>query len=267
MATHTLKTALTGRWKPEYAKHGISVAVRKHFDSVLNLVDTLDAKRAAIEADRNLSDIGRAQKMREVAIAEAPVLVKAQRGMETAQGLVRKQRLALTPTVKDKTDLAAAMLRQEVRSLLRSKEPGEALKIAMAPDADPIVAEAIFEAPTTLSNISQVHRDQLLSVIVERTAGPQLAALAEQDETIALLNAAIKGASEPLRQTADVAPIAFDKWLAETVPADPKDVAAEADALKAAAVSVDANGLPFNERKSLIDQLLETNRAEIGKAA
>ena len=61
-------------------------------------------------------------------------------------------------------------------------------------------------------------------------------------------------------------PDAFDQWLAEVAPVDPREAAAEAAKINRDALATSAAALPLAERTSLIDQLLATNVAEI-KAA
>ena len=101
---------------------------------------------------------------------------------------------------------------------------------------------------------------------VERTAGPALVALQEQDEALELLNAANSVAAETLRTAVDVDFDAFDKWLAEAAPVDPREAAGEAAKINRDALATSAAALPLAERTSLIDRLLATNVAEV-KAA
>jgi hypothetical protein len=79
-----------------------------------------------------------------------------------------------------------------------------------------------------------------------------------------LLNAANRvAAEETLRAAVDVHPDAFDKWLSEVAPGDPKEAAAEAAKINRDALAASVAALPLAERTSLIDQLLPTNVAEI----
>jgi hypothetical protein len=258
-----LSNALRRQWRPDLEKHGVAKVARKHFDSALDLADILSAKRAEIDADKTLSDIGRTQKLAAFAAAEAPRVAKAMNAVTAAKDAVRKQRLALTPAVKDPNNLANAMLRQEVRAMLRGKSDVDAFALAMAPGTDSLIIEAIFEAPTVLSNISPAHRDRLLTVVVERTAGPQLAALAEQDKAVELLETAVRASTDELCEAAGVQRPMFDKWIAETAPVDPKETETELAAFNAEALTAAASALPLKARMTLVDQLLATNTAEV----
>jgi hypothetical protein len=69
-----------------------------------------------------------------------------------------------------------------------------------------------------------------------------------------------------LRVAVDLHPGAFDKWLAEVAPVDPKEAAAEAAKISRDVLAQSATALPFGERMNLIDQLLAANVADV-KAA
>jgi hypothetical protein len=208
-----------------------------------------------------LSDHGRRQKLQDFAKAEAGHVAKAKRALAAAQEAQAQQRNALLPTVKDKANVASAMLRQEARALLRGKSQAEAAALLFDPNADSILIEAVIEAPLALSGISADMKDKL-----QRTAGPMLIALAEQDEALSLLNAALRMSSETLREAVDIHPTAYDEWLAKAAPVDPKETAAELAKVTRDTIAASANALPLAERTSLIDQLLATNVASIRAA-
>jgi len=98
---------------------GLGLAARKHFHDALDVHDVIAARRTELANDKRLSDVGRAEKLRETAAAEASRVTKAQRALATARDKVRDGRKALTPTVKDRGDIAAAMLRQLAQALVR----------------------------------------------------------------------------------------------------------------------------------------------------
>jgi hypothetical protein len=263
----SVSQALKQRWNSERLdKHPLAAMVRKHFHGVLDVRDKIEAKRSELAADKTLSDLGRRQKLTELAKGEAKHVAKAQRAFAVARDKMRDQRRALMPTVKDKANVAAASLRQEIRAAMKGLPRADIAALVNDPTTDSIVLEALFEGPTILTGLDPTTRDQLLEMAVERTAGPALVALQEQDEALELLNAANRVAAETLRTAVDVHPDAFDQWLAEVAPVDPKEAAAEAAKINRDALATSAAALPLAERTSLIDQLLATNVAEI-KAA
>jgi hypothetical protein len=262
----SLSQTLKSRWRPEFDKHGVAVEARKAFHNVLDAAESLAKARATFAADNTLSDIGRAKQLNALAAGEASRVTKAQRALSMGRDAVREQRMKLTPTVKDTKNLAAASLRKEIRESMRSKTAAEIFAIASDPNADPLIVEAMFEAPLILTGITSDQRDHLLHIVIERTAGPALVAINEQNEALDLLDAALRGSIETIREAAGVTPGQFPKWLDEHAPTKPQDIAAEAAAFKAGAIVHDALALPMASRMSLVDQLLATNTAEI-KAA
>lgn len=263
----SLSNALKGRWNSEkFDKHGVALAARKHFYNALDARDTIEAKRALIGGDTDLSDAGRKKALATVATAEADRVAKAQRALVIARDKLREQRIALTPTVRDKANLADAALRQEVRAKLRDMKPGEIAALVNDANTETIVLEALFEGPGFLTGTDQATRDQYLAIAIERTAGPAVEALADQSEAVDLLAAACTGAAETLCIAAGITPYQYEKWIGEVAPADAAEREAEAATFTAEAVTQSAAGLPLAARMTLVDQLLATNTAEITKA-
>ena len=264
--SHTLKS----RWLPAYDKYGLAVAARLHFHHGLDARDAVEAKRGELSRDNDLSEQGKAKELQKVAAAEAPRIAKAQRALTAARAEVRKQRVALTPTVKDKTDAAAAAIRNEIRATLRGMSHADLAALVTDPHTDSIVLEALYEGPTILTGIDQARRDELLELTIKTVAAPAVAALAEQSDAIDLLDAAVRTSMETLRQASGVSQYgdAFDQWMAEVAPVDAKERAAEAVQFSAEAIKTGATLLPLAERISLVGSLLASNTDELrGRAA
>jgi hypothetical protein len=264
----SIANELKSRWKAEFSTYGVVAPLHKHLTQVLDSNERLAAKRAELNANRDLSDEGRAKAMKAAAAKEAVHVAKANRALRVAQGKVQQQRVALTPTVSNKTDVAAAFLRQEIRASLRGMERASLAAIANDPKTDTTTLEAMFEGPTFLTGIDAGTRDQLLKVVLERTAAPALAVLDNQAEALTVVGAAVQATSGTLRQAAAIgnAPDAFDKWLAQVAPPTAEEIAADKNVYRNDSAGIDALSLPFAQRSSLIDQLLAANTAEV-KAA
>jgi len=254
---------LKSRWHGDrFDKHQLALVVRGHFHNALNVHEVVEAARVELSADKTLSEIGRRQKLATVAAKEAARFARAQRAHASAVESMGNKRKELAPTVKDKTNLADAALRQEIRTALKGMDRGAIARIVNDPTTDTIVLEAIFEGPTILTGIDAAMRDQLLKAAIERTAGPALIALQEQDEALGLLSAAVRLAGNTLSNAADVRPEGFGKWLDTVAPGDPKEAQAEAAKINREAIAANAAALPLAERMSLVDQLLASNVAE-----
>lgn len=221
MSNH--RNELESRWRPEYDQHPIGGYTKPSFVQALNLIDKLAAHRAEADKDVRLSDVGKRDKVRSGAAALAKDMVKIRGLVAEAKVAVEKQRADLAPKVKDKTDLARALLRQEVRTFLRGMKPGEAVAYACQQNIDPVVCEAIFEAPSLVPSVSEV-MDHILRTHLNKTAGSQLAAIAEQSQAIVLSEAAVRIAQRSLAETVGAqTPAAFEAWLSENAPGSPRE--------------------------------------------
>jgi hypothetical protein len=108
--------------------------------------DEIETNRSELAANKMLSDIGRGQKLQELAKSEAQHVAKARRALVAAQDRMRDQRKALAPTVRDKSDVAAASLRQEIRGAMKSMPRGEIASLVNDPKTDSIVLEAFVRS-------------------------------------------------------------------------------------------------------------------------
>jgi hypothetical protein len=257
----TLSDNLKSRWLPSYDAH--SGAIRRHFEQALKLIGSVDAKRTELAGNKSLSDIGKKEKLAEFAKGEAATLAKAARTLQTARENVNARRAALVPSVKDKTDVAGALLRREHRDVLRTTDSANMVKI-LGDSATPMsMLEAIFEAPELVPTIPPANKTRLVDQLLERIAGPAVASLREQDEALTLLDVSIKAGSMTLQEAAGVYEHEFPKWMKEAAPVDPKTVEAEKDAFAAESAAAGALALPLKARMTLVESLLATNSAEV----
>jgi hypothetical protein len=212
----TLRNELERRWKSSYESHSAASNAQRYFESALRILDETSAARAKIDADKNLSDLGKKQALRDAASKFGWLGMRTRDGAAEFKKAVQAQRDALAPKPKDKTDVAAAMVRVQMRTFLQSKTQAEIAALAMS---DENFAEAIFEAPAALSGLTSEARDHLLRSHLERTAGPALAAIDEQAEAVELIETAVGAASNALATAVGVSPDRLDEWLStQTAP-------------------------------------------------
>jgi hypothetical protein len=260
-----LSDTLKSKWHPNFDGH--SAVIRRHFDQSLNVVDSIGAKRIELDGNKSLSDIGKKEKLVEFAKSEAARIAKATRTLKTARENISARRAALVPGVRDKTDVAGALLRREQRDVLRKMNSGDLVKI-LGDDATPMsMLEAIFEAPHLVPTIPPDMKERLVNSLLERIAGPVVATLNEQNRALELLATSIKAGTNALQEASGVQPYEFQKWLAEAAPVDPKTIEAEKATFAAESVSAGALALPLKARMNLVESLLATNSAEVTKAA
>lgn len=251
----SLTEQLRSRYRPTFERHATAKALKVHLWTATALVDQIAAKRAEIDKDKNWSETGKAGKVSEFAQSLAPTLAKARGAVAGAKTAVARQREALTPKVKDRNDISAAMLRAEMRSFLRGMRPAEAMAYATSDLADETFFTAVFEAPLGLSNLNEVGRDRILQAYLDRNASKQLADIAEQNEAIELVEIAVNAASGHFANAAGVRLDKLDEFLTEQAPKQADKAAEEMSGLSVSALPKPA--------ESLTDRLLREGLAEI----
>jgi hypothetical protein len=262
----TVSNALRDKWKISAAKferHALGLATRRQLHEVLHLNDTLQQRRTEIAANHSLSAIGQRDALAKLAAAEVRGFATAQRTLAAGRANVREQRRALTPTVSDKTNVAAAMLRAELRTFLRSKNRAEIAAIVADPNVDETILEALFEGSPLVIGLDAGTRDQILSMVVSRRSAPAVEALSEQSDALDVLQAGLQVAGATLATAAGVTQEAFPNWLSETAPLSKEEVEAEAGKFHSDVTGAAARALPLAARLTLVDQLLAANTAEI----
>ncbi len=160
----------------------------------------------------------------------APNLRHAQAAVDAAaRGLEARRNAVLAPPPVDKADAAGALLRGEMRSLLRGMSQGERM---ITITSDPAFLRAAMEGPAALSGLTHDQRGELA-----RRADPdRLAAVEADGEAVELARVAVSAAEAELRRAvAYPTDKEFDHWFASAasasdVPADgPNAAAFEAD--------------------------------------
>ena len=125
-----------GAAKVEYARHAAFGAIKPHLEKVIAAGESLAAKRAALAKDARLSDVGRAEQLRDIAALHAPAVAKTARMLKRARAAndEKETQARWFPTVQNPADVAEALIRQEYRALLRTKTPAEAIAIVFSGD-------------------------------------------------------------------------------------------------------------------------------------
>ncbi|MCF8475752.1 MAG: hypothetical protein K9G60_01885 [Pseudolabrys sp.] len=231
------------------------------------MVGDLKAERETIEKDTHLSPEGRKVKLEAVAKEQAKIVGKAMRARDAARTKLAADRDALIPGVSDKTDVAAAMRRAEIRATLSAMKGGEIEAMLIRPETPTEVLSALLEFPMRLAPLADYTPDQyrdvmdrVVATVIERDSGPAMAAIKDQSEAVELLDAAARIAMNELRSAAGTTNEAlFQAWMAEAAPKDASEIAAETAALAAESAKAAALALPASARHDLISSLLAAN--------
>jgi hypothetical protein len=261
----SLYADLKGRWKPEYESRPNLAAVRRHLHRALDVAAMLDGKRSSLAADPRQSDQGRQESLKEFAATEAGRIGEANRALQHAWRILEQGQKALVPSVTNKTDVAAALLRREIREALKGRASGEITKLASAPATDTMVLEALWEGPEFITNVTPNMRANILRAIIERD--PRSKPLALENEGLELVAQAVRVGAEALQRATGLNDTGFESWMTERCPIDPAEAAAEAAAFDAQHLTETAKRLPFNQRHSLVESLLAANSDELAGTA
>lgn len=152
-----------------------------------DLRDAVANARAEIGRDTSLSDVGRQTAFRHwVSENAAPALYRARRTAAACQARIDAERKTLTWPMPDKSDLAGAILRSDLRAMLRNM-PQADQTIALA---DPMFRAAALEAPRIASGLSNENWDRLMDSEIERLHGPRRAELDRLEEDAKVLDMA-----------------------------------------------------------------------------
>ena len=98
----------------------------------------------------------------------------------------------------DKTDLAAALLRQEMRGHMRSLDAGARFALVTADEA---FLHAALEAPPSLSGLSLERRDQAVRFFLDKNFPDELAEFEETETALEVFNMAVDSALKSLEDT------------------------------------------------------------------
>lgn len=245
--------------KPEYARHAGFAALKSPLERIVNVGEQLASKRAELERDARLSDVGRAEQLRDIATLHAPAVARAARMLAKARAANQEKRTALAPVIKNPDSPVEEMQRQEIRAYLRTKSPAEAIAIVFAENAQRLVVESVLEAPTFLHGVPAERVAELRNAVAERTGGAAMEALREEMEALNFAGAAIDDALDALNAAAGfnrgqygaARTQAFDGWFKEAAgasdePAERSEFAkalAETTLANAKALGLDYDGL------------------------
>ncbi len=129
------------------------------------LNDAADASRErskALSRDPNFTDAGRRSQMADwYKGAGRGALAGTHKALQAAEEAIAARRGNMAAIAIDKTDVAAAMLRSELRTWLRSMQPADRIARLTMGDLPAEAVAAILEAPAELSGVTAKQRQAL----------------------------------------------------------------------------------------------------------
>jgi hypothetical protein len=195
----TIRDALVGRWKwgPESPR---LLAAKVALERVLDANDAVRAQHAKIGSDPKLTAIGRQDAIRRYVIDKAAEeQYRAVRSVAEMRARVDRWRKELSPKAPDKSDVTAAVVRSEMRQMLRSMTPNARAAMLTSADVDPTLIQAVLEVPNSLSGITDRIRADVVKAAISRSYPKQLTEIEQCEDAIALVDAAARVMTDTTR--------------------------------------------------------------------
>jgi len=184
------------------------------YRDALGLIENIPSRLEAIAADKELSDVGKATRRRALAQENAQVVKRARDAMAAGIAQIETLRSDMLRTSIDKTDLASAVLRSEIRTWLRGLPDARRTALLIS-GADPQITSAVIEAPAELSGVTPDRHDQMREDLI-RQLNPESVQKADQiAEALASLASAEKVAYETLTKGSGIAPHELNELMGD----------------------------------------------------
>jgi len=219
--SNTVRDVILGRWKQSFNDVPRLKPVRAALDVALNAHDAVREKHTTLAKNQHLSPLGRLDDVRAfVSKSTAPAIHRARKTANAAREELAKWKDRLKPAVPDPKNISAAVLRSEMRGQLRGLSTSARTALLLTENPDPTLVQAVLEGPGFSSGVSDDIRERMLEIVINRDHPNELAAIAETEEALELLDAATgmvlsaaKSVSEfPSEKT-------FDDFIETTAPA------------------------------------------------
>jgi hypothetical protein len=157
-----------------------------------------------VAADQNLSPQGKQARMREWFETDAaPTLRAARQAAQAARTALAQTRANLSTSKIDKTDIAGAVVRGEIRSWLRGLDPA-ARTALITTGGSPEILQAILEAPPVLTGLSETQFKQVENHALAGSSPEGVAKMQAIREALEAVESAERAASLTLQDAANV---------------------------------------------------------------
>jgi hypothetical protein len=179
----------------------------------LTISERFANQRELLERDGYLTPEGKRVKLAEALTKQfARDLRDARKPIESAAQEVTRLRGEVKPVQVDRTDVVAAMERQEIRAFIRSLPSGDKIA-ALLKQADPKILDAVLDAPAALSGVPEEHYARAKTAREEQLHGPQLREIEALQSVVDEANAAAQVARNDLVTTVEMDQASFDKLV------------------------------------------------------
>lgn len=193
---------VVGTWNWD-AKPGSTLEkLQAAYLSGLDAVDKFDAKRVSLEKDVRFTPEGRRDQLLEYAAKDlAPALKQGRNAVERAKQDLAARRANLKPPTADKSDIAGAMLRREIREWLGRMDGSKQAEFLASRGAnlDPNIAMAIIEVPPEMGIVSPIQREKLIDRHMRASFGSEIDDIGDVEAAIKRAEASVEQSRELIR--------------------------------------------------------------------
>jgi hypothetical protein len=191
--------------------HPLAPSMRTAMIEALAAAEQFAGYKIGLSSDRRMTELGQRQALSEsLAQNHGKQWARAKQPVTKARAEIKARRDALVIKSVDKTDIAAALERQEIRQWFRSLDLGVRQSIALA-SKDRRILEALVTAPPELSGIAGPKAAaEIENRYIELTYPDELASIEAADAVVAEAEASMHIARNELRSTLDVGMHAHD---------------------------------------------------------
>lgn len=200
----TIYETLQSRWHFDGIA-GFSGPAKAAFEKALDVGMALQTKRSEIGTDNKLTRAGHLDKFREHLGKNAHELARLSKTADKLQANIAQRRAAIQPKSPDPANLSAAVARSDLRSMLRTMPIGQRMQLALAPDADQTLLDAILELPNYASGINDQTRQLVTATVIERQNPGALATIEKMQGAVTMVETATRVAFDAAKDSGEFA--------------------------------------------------------------
>lgn len=194
-------------------------SARSAYRGLLAMIEEIPTRGEAIKTDLDLSDRGRATRRAALVDVGAPALKAARAAFAEGQAQIAALQEKMVRSAVDKGDVAAAILRSEIRTWFRGM-PDAKRNGMIAMGLDSTIAAAVAEAPAELSGVSATQHQAVSENLVMALNPAEVAAIEEITEALASLASAEEAGRRVMVREAGVTESALSETLGEPTISD-----------------------------------------------
>jgi hypothetical protein len=210
----TAVDTLRARFRPEWKTRPDLAGIETMLENALSFIAAPKVMKDRIAKVGTLNALGIAQAMRrELSKDVVPELRRIRRVVSERKEATKHERAALAKPTIDATDLAAALLRQEMRTYLRDLSLAERMNV-LSNNPDPIMLVAALEAPAVLSGLTAETRAHVEEAYVQAKHAKTLRVMDDREEALTVVDVAAQFAVAEVFANVRLEAHEFDGWFA-----------------------------------------------------